>query len=188
MNTIRQHIRTLIMDIVPLDETETLHRKEALDWIDSTTALFRLKSPDVPPKHLVSYFVLYDEATNLIMLIDHVKARLWLPTGGHVEPDENPRTTITREAEEELKIDADFSTRFNDQPLFLTVTTTRGFGTHIDVSLWYIIKGDSTQELDYDTREMNGYRWLSPVEILTTDIAELDPHMHRFVQKLQRRI
>jgi 8-oxo-dGTP pyrophosphatase MutT (NUDIX family) len=60
--------------------------------------------PDTPPKHLVSYFVLYDESTHKLMLVDHIKAKTWLPAGGHVKLDEDPRITVTREADEELGI------------------------------------------------------------------------------------
>ena len=42
--------------------------------------------PDVPPKHLVSYFALVDERRGKLLLVDHKLAGLWLPSGGHVEP------------------------------------------------------------------------------------------------------
>jgi 8-oxo-dGTP diphosphatase len=35
-----------------------------------------------------------------ILLVDHVNAGLWLPPGGHVEPDEDPEVTARREARE----------------------------------------------------------------------------------------
>ncbi len=46
------------------------------------------------------------------MLVDHVKARLWLFPGGHVDDGEDPRTMVLREAAEELGIDGKFHPRF----------------------------------------------------------------------------
>ncbi len=182
----RHIIRKIVADIQPVDELEAEHQRDVLTWIDVEAPLFRISKPDHPPKHLVSYFVLYDETHNALMLIDHVKAKLLLPPGGHIEPDEDPRVTVTREADEELGIIADFGTRFGNNPLFITVTETKGDDHHIDVSLWYVIRGNSKERLTYDQREMNGYKWLSPSEVLATDIALLDPQMHRFVRKMQK--
>lgn len=179
----------LIYDIVsgidPYDEPEVRHRQDVLDWIESGAPLFRITKPDNPPKHLVSYFILYDESADKLILIDHIKAKAWLPAGGHVEPGEDPRMTVAREAAEELGVAANFSTRFGSNPLFVTVGATKGHGSHTDVSLWYVIAGDSTAELTHDPEEMHSYKWLTLKEVLATDIMELDPHMHRFVRKMQ---
>jgi len=175
----------MVQQIQPSDEIERAHQTHVMDWINSDAPLFRVKKPDVPQEHLVSYFVLYDETEGLIMLIDHVKAGLWLPTGGHVDIDENPRDTVIREAREELKLEATFSQSFGDQPFFVTVTQTRGYGEHTDISLWYVIVGSSTTTLEFDKREMNGYKWASLETVLETPIDELDPHMHRFTRKMK---
>ncbi|HSX30164.1 MAG TPA: NUDIX domain-containing protein [Candidatus Saccharimonadales bacterium] len=186
------HMKQAILDAVnaiqPLDDLEQEHKDDVLAWVKSGAPLFRISKPDNPPKHLVSYFVLYDPQSSQLMLIDHIKARLWLPTGGHVEIDEDPRTTVSREAYEELRITPKFGTVFGHDPLFVTVTETKGQGAHTDVSLWYVIEGTSTDVLAYDKVEMNSYKWLSLQDVLDTDISELDPHMHRFVAKMQRTI
>ncbi len=184
----KQAILDAVNAIQPLDDLEQEHKDDVLAWVKSGAPLFRISKPDNPPKHLVSYFVLYDPQSSQLMLIDHIKARLWLPTGGHVEIDEDPRTTVSREAYEELRITPKFGTVFGHDPLFVTVTETKGQGAHTDVSLWYVIEGTSTDVLAYDKVEMNSYKWLSLQDVLDTDISELDPHMHRFVAKMQRTI
>lgn len=181
-------VKAAVNTIKPYDDVEDEHVKDALRWLDTGLPVFRISKPDNPPKHLVSYFVLFDESRRSMLLIDHIKADLWLPTGGHVDIDEDPRTTVVREADEELKVVADFNTLFGSDPFFITVTTTRNAGTHTDVSLWYVIKGNVDVDLDFDAGEMNGYKWLTLDEILATDIAELDPHMHRFTHKLQEKL
>lgn len=182
------HAKQAILDAVnaiqPFDGLEQEHKDDVLAWIGSGAPLFRISKPDNPPKHLVSYFVLYDSQESKIMLVDHVKAQLWLPPGGHVDIDEDPRTTVIREAYEELQIAAEFNAAFGDNPLFVTVTPTIRQGQHTDVSLWYVINGNSNDVLAYDKREMNGYKWLTLQDVRDTDISELDPQMHRFVSKM----
>lgn len=182
----RQQIYDLISEIKPFDSLETEHIRSALEWIDSGAPLFRVGEPDIPSKHLVSYFVLFDADKQSIMLIDHVKSGLWLPNGGHIHPGEHPNDTIIREAQEELNIKAKFSKRFGSRPIFLTSTVvTIGKSRHTDVSLWHIIEGHINKKYLYETREIHRYKWLTFEEILRTDIRQLDPHMHRFIDKLK---
>jgi len=185
LENMRDEILDEVKNIEPVDETERLHIDDVLSWIQSPSDIFRIAKPDNPPKHLVSYFVVYDPRVQKLMLIDHVKANMWLPSGGHVEIDEHPREAVRREAMEELELVADFRV-IGEEPAFITVTETRGPGTHTDVSFWYVIVGDSTAELNYDKREMRGLKWLSFDEVLAMDDRLLDPHMKRFVRKFSR--
>ena len=101
--------------------------------------------------------------------------------GGHVEPGEHPLATAEREAAEELQIDADFGV-VGPRPLFLTVTTTIGrTAGHVDVSLWYVVRGDGARNYDLDTTEFDGGRWWG---IDPYGLPESDPHLGRFLRKL----
>lgn len=84
---LKTHIETEVRSIQPLDELERIHITDTLHWIQSGENIFRIAKPDKPPKHLVSYFVLIDPNHRSILLGDHIKAQLWLPSGGHVEPN-----------------------------------------------------------------------------------------------------
>jgi 8-oxo-dGTP diphosphatase len=69
-----------------------------------------------------------------------------------------------------------------DTPLFVTVTRTSGSaGQHRDVSLWYVLSGDASTELEFDPGEFFSVRWFAPEEI-SHDRAE--PHLKRFLHKL----
>src|SRR6266498_1290837 len=165
----RDHIRSHIANIQSFDTLEDQHRVGALDWIDSGQPLFRIKSPDVPPKHLVAYFVVIDPEHRSMLLCDHIKAQLWLPTGGHVKPSETPRQTVIRESQEELARPASFL-RGNDRPFFVTVTPTGGLVPgHTDVSLWYLLRGNVHDYTHYEKREFNDVAWFSFDEILESD-------------------
>ena len=173
----RAEIRAEVESIKPLDQIEQDFQTEALKWIDSGVELCRLRKPDVPRAHLISYFVLVDG--DYVLLVDHINAELWLPTGGHVEPDEHPRVTAIREAEEELAIKGEF---MQPGPLFLTITETVGkTAGHTDISLWYLLKGSRTEKLRFDASEFHTAKWFHKDNI---PLDRTDPHMSRFLKKL----
>ena len=131
----------------------------------------------IPPKHLVSYFAVVDG--NYILLVDHINAELWLPTGGHVESGEHPKATALREVKEELGIDGEF---LYDKPLFLTVTETVGkTAGHTDVSIWYALRGRRDAELSFDMSEFHTIRWFEKDEV---PIDRTDKNMEKFLRNL----
>lgn len=173
-------IADLVRSIRPYDVLENDHLHQTSEWLASGAPLFRTQKPATPPQHLVAYFALFDPGQNKLLLVDHKNAGLWLPSGGHVEVDEHPRTTVIREAREELALDAHF---LWDKPLFLTVTETVGAATpHTDVSLWYVLQGDCTLPLTYDPTEFYDVAWFSLDQL---PLTRTDPHMARFAAKLR---
>lgn len=178
-----QQIQSIINKIEPYDDIERDHIKDTITWIESGAPIFRIQKPDVPNKHLVSYFVLFDEDAQKILLVDHKKALLWLPSGGHVEIDEDPKDAASRECLEELDALADF---WSDDPIFLTSTVTVGLTAgHTDVSLWYVLKGDSKSVYEFDRQEFHEVRWFGFDEIQN---LKSDPHMSRFIGKLKEKL
>jgi 8-oxo-dGTP diphosphatase len=176
---IRSKIHRIVSLMSPLDGLEQDHIRFVLDWIESDSEIFRTQKPATPDTHLVSYFVVASPEMDRILLVDHKKAELWLPPGGHVDPGEDPKETVRREAKEELGIDAEL---LFDEPILLTVTKTVGnVARHTDVSLWYLLKGDPRRALDYDLNEFNQICWFAIDEI---PFEKSDPHMKRFIQKM----
>jgi 8-oxo-dGTP diphosphatase len=175
---------TILQDtlkIEPWDELEKKHVAFVRDWIVSGAELFRIAKPATPNTHLVSYFVILDPITQSILLVDHKKAGLWLPAGGHVEAGERPKETVRREIQEELGIEADFL--FED-PFFVTVTKTVGLTAgHTDVTFWYVLKGDSNLSIEFDKEEFHRISWFKKEEL---PYDRSDPHMSRFIAKLRK--
>lgn len=175
----RQTIADLADSIMPHD----LHEKKAIEfvknWVASGVEIFRIAKPNIPNIHLVSYFVLIDQTTNQILLTDHKKAQLWLPPGGHVEINEHPKETAQREAQEELGIEAEF---LLENPLFLTLGQADSSGTiHIDVSFWYVLKGNVQEKLNYSLDEFHQIRWFNWKEL---PFSQAEPNLPRFVDKV----
>jgi 8-oxo-dGTP diphosphatase len=175
----KNRVHAELLSITPLDALEQEHLCDALAWVESGAQLYRISKPAVPPKHLVSYFALV--ADGHILLVDHKNAGRWLPTGGHVEPDEDPRCTVIRELKEELNLD--ISLDHVGAPLMLTVSETVGAtGGHIDVSLWYVIAWHRTDPISFDPLEFHDAKWFAFAQ---APLHRSDPHLHRFLAKLR---
>jgi 8-oxo-dGTP diphosphatase len=184
---LRAALESTVRDIDPVDELEAEHRANALQWVRDAEEIYRTGKPDVPPKHLVAYFAVVDVPAGRILLVDHINAGLWLPTGGHVEPGEDPRATVARELGEELGVTGALIDGLSSNPLFVTQTTTVGSDAgHVDVSLWYVVAASVDDRFDPDPGEFRGTRWWSWAEVHAAPPETLDPHLPRFVTKLQR--
>jgi 8-oxo-dGTP diphosphatase len=183
---LRAMISGMVARVSPLDRQEASDQADILGWIASGQPVFRTAPPAASPKHLVSYFALIDSASRLVLLGDHVKSGLWLPSGGHVEDGEDPNDTVDREASEELGIRAVFHDRLGaGRPFFLTVTPTLGEHSHLDVSLWFVLACVSTAELDPDPREYRGARWFPLDRREGWPADRFDPEMGRFISKVK---
>ena len=181
---IRTQILNAVEAIRPFDTAEKNHIADTVAWIQSGAPIFRVAKPDKQPKHLVSYFVLIDPEHQSPLLGDHIKAQLWLPSGGHVEPNEHPKATVIREAVEEIGQQAVWL-KGNDQPFFMSSGQTVGLTPgHTDVSLWYLLRGNVHDRLTFERREFNDMTWFTFAEILDSHPAIFDPHMQRFTKKL----
>lgn len=181
---LRAQLMQVLGGIEPWDDQEQTHLAATAEWITGGAPLYRTLKPATPAKHLVSYFVVLDETREELLLVAHRKAGLWLPSGGHVEPTEDPWHTVRRECREELRIEAVPASITGDRPIFLTVTRTRGQGQHTDVSLWYVLRGEAGKVTSFDEAEFDAIKWLSLDQVLATPEDTLDPHMHRFTRKL----
>jgi 8-oxo-dGTP diphosphatase len=178
-------VRELFASVEPFDEVERGQQADALGWIDAGHPLFRVNPPVDPPKHLAVYFAVLDDSDRTLMLVDHRKAQAQLLPGGHVDPDEDPRFTVVREADEELRLTAKFHDVTGDAPLFLSVTTTRGAHSHTDVTLWFVLTASRSERIEPDPGEFAGVHWLS-LDSTDWHSDHFDPHMARFAAKLRK--
>ena len=171
-------VRSELLEIQPFDALEAAHLADAIAWVDSGAALFRIAKPATPSKHLVSYFAVLDGEN--ILLVDHKNAQLWLPSGGHVEPDEDPRITVVRELKEELGLD--IAVAAVGPPIMVTVSETVGLTSgHTDVSLWYVVKGERTTTLVFDKNEFSDVCWFPFSQV---PLQRSEPHLKRFLDKV----
>lgn len=119
------------------------------------------------------------------MLVDHLRARCWLPPGGHVDDGEDPRRSVDRDAFEELGITTKFHEGIaGDKPFFLTVTQTRDPGSHTDVTLWFVLRGNSDDEIRQCPQEFSAVLWFGLDDDSIWPEDRFDPQMRRFAAEL----
>jgi 8-oxo-dGTP pyrophosphatase MutT (NUDIX family) len=113
--------------------------------------------------HICSFFLPYHQSSNSVYLCDHIKAKDWIPPGGHIEPGETPLDAAIREMREELS----FTPRIEQLEAWnLSVKPINrpeaNCLTHFDV--WYLVKMDEKSEFEYDPREYHDAAWLTVQE------------------------
>lgn len=170
-------ISEVLHSLPPGDATENTTRQRALDLVASGAPLIR-QAVNFPDPHLVSYVLLTDGER--ILLADHRKSGLWLPTGGHVDVGEHPRDAALREAQEELGIAGSL---ISPDPLFITLQKTKSATPHTDLSFWYVMHGAPDISYDWDPGEFHQIRWFTPGDI---PLKQTDPNLPRFLSKLHR--
>jgi 8-oxo-dGTP pyrophosphatase MutT (NUDIX family) len=165
-------------------EDEAGWRSACLLWLISDEPLCR---SDAPALHLCVYFALLDSEDRSVLLVRHRKAKLALPSGGHVEPGEDPTDTVVRECKEELGLDMGDNVWFH--PVFgerAVMVTSTNVGTpddpHVDVTFWFVLQGFHN-EVQWSRDELDGV--LSVDVDLAGDLEWTDPHWPLFVDKLR---
>ncbi|MFY0405429.1 NUDIX hydrolase [Solicola sp. PLA-1-18] len=183
-------VAELVRGLNTRDDLAVQHQQETLAWLSSTDDIYRRVKPKTPSPHLVSYFLVVDRPRRRFLLCDHRLAGRWLPAGGHVEPGEDPAQTVRREAKEELGLDVEFDPVVGARPFFLTVTETVGDpdSTHVDVSLWFAVRADSSLELAADEREFAAVQWWTRDQLLTLDPGRVEPHLVRALDALNESV
>lgn len=178
----------LIGRIAPHDLLEAEQLAIAQDWVRSDAGLYRTAKPSTPPRHLVSYFLPIDPSASAALLVDHKAASLWLPPGGHVEPEEHPAEAVRRELREELGWEAEF---LLPEPLFLTINAVSDNAVsdatdgHTDVSLWYALRASRNAPLTLNASEHREAQWFALSDL---PYGRSDPHLRRFIEKLSGRL
>lgn len=172
----RAAIRETIEALSPSLPWEAAVQAQALSWVDSGAPLIRRVKPGTPSPHLVAYCVVVDGPW--VLLVAHRSAGRWLPSGGHVDPQELPVHTAQRELKEELGLSLAL---VQQAPILLTWTETVGAGpSHTDVSLWFAFLGQRGQALAFDGAEFEQARWFHR-DALPPNI---DPYLPDFLTKL----
>ena len=190
---IKNNTKNIIRLITPHNKIEERDIEDATAWISSGEEIFRIKKDAIPKKHLVSYCVVVDIENKKVLLLDHKKALLLLPSGGHINKNEMPHKAAQRELKEELNLDLKIISNDERIPFFITITDTVGISeSHTDVSLWYLFKWDLGKKIDTENinfkKEFNDFYWFSFNEVLNLPIKRLDKHMHRFINKLKQNL
>lgn len=184
----RRDLERLLASLRPVDEEERADGVETLGWIRRGAPLWRVGhpgDPGAPSPHLVAYTVAVDPDLGAVYLVQHRRARRWVPPGGHVRPGEWPHDTAVRKLGEELGVRLPLAEGLSSNPLFLAISDTTGPARHRDVSLWYVFAASVTATMRWDASRVVRGHWWTYDEIRTAHPAQLHPAVIRFIAKLE---
>lgn len=174
---VRQSYLDDVNSITPYDEQEAKEIIETMAWLRSSPAL---NKPDNLDQHLGVLSILLSPEKDRTYLLDHKKARLWLPPGGHVDFGRRLADTASEELTEELGISD--PQLLKQGPVFLSRTLTQGSNAgHIDLTTWFVFEGNPTTRFTLQEKEALSGAWIKTQDLLS------DPKhvsLHRGFHKL----
>ena len=174
----RSLIYNLIQTMRPHDKAEQREIEETLSWIDSGANLFHEEQSE---KHLTIYTLFIDSENHRVLLHFHKQKQQWVPSGGDIQPNEHPQMAVHRQVQETLQISPPFLIL---HPFFLSPTKAdHPSQQHQNVTLWYLLNGNSEEHLQVDLSKYEESRWFS-LDALAT--IHCDPNTPRLIEKLQR--
>lgn len=167
-----------IQTIKPHDELERNDLEKTLEWLRSASALNKPHNMD---EHLGVLAILLSLDRLHTYLLNHKKAQLWLPPGGHVDLGKKLHECAVDETREELGIEE--PKLITETPIFLTRTLTQGKNAgHIDVTSWYVLEAHRDAIVQIQEKEASESGWVEITTLLKT--PELS-NLHRGFQKLK---
>lgn len=112
-----------------------------------------------------------------ILMIYHKKLNVWLPPGGHIDPNELPDVAVLREVLEETGIEADLFRKKIDElitsenckelqrPFAILLEDIDGFSTHNHIDMIYICLA-KTEKLVPQQLEIGDIGWFSIEQLM----------------------
>ena len=114
-------------------------------------------------------YIIYE---NKVLLTHHKKLDLWLPPGGHVEPNEDFEIALLREIKEELDIEIEIL-NYSDIPIVADTlknlpvpfySNVHNVGDHNHCGLYYLCKAKN-KKINLNTDELLDYEWFSKEDL-----------------------
>lgn len=146
-------------EIIKLRKSPFVDQKILQKFLDRINDNLGLTREENSTSHFCSFFLPINIPTRSVYLGNHIKARGWIPPGGHIQLNESPVDTVKREFFEELKV------KINDKQIKLFNLSIIHMDnprhkckTHYD--FWYLVYLPKI-DFDYDQKEFYETGWFS---------------------------
>ena len=123
-----------------------------------------------------------------VLFIHHRKLDMWLPVGGHIDPNETFDEAVKREVKEETNLDVELignsglipSAQVKKVLALPFDVNLHSVGDHDHCCLFYLCKALNPEELKFRESELKNAKWLSKEEISQ---VPLDSYLSKQVLK-----
>lgn len=171
-----------------LRELHLLKNKPHIDYHTLKKHIDRLKkNPNVIKRfsladHFCAFFMPIHKASKSIYLVHHIKARDWIPPGGHIDENETPIDTLNREFNEEL------SYRLSNEPIeMFDLSYKEGINDpkglcKIHYDLWYAVYLNQKPSFEFLKKEFHDAGWFSINEAVQKCIF---PRYNKILRKVK---
>lgn len=157
----RNYYAEAIVTIRPFDQRESQDIQQTLEWLQSAKQIHK---PYNMEEHLGVLSLILSPDRKLTFMLNHKKAQMWLPPGGHVNAGQTFEEAVKSEIKEELGVEAKF---LGPNPFFLSRTLTHGVDPgHIDVTAWFILEGNPSVTYNVQEKEASEGKWIALSELL----------------------
>lgn len=168
-----------LQSITPADPLEAADLAQAIGWLRTAHAVHKPRNMD---EHLGVLVVVLSPDRRRTFLLNHRKAQLWLPPGGHVDEGLTLSQAAQLEVLEELGQDLPL---LSPNPFFLTRVLTGGLNAgHIDVTAWFIAEGDPQVRYAIFEKEATEAGWFPLTALATLPEASNLPRAYRKIRAL----
>lgn len=130
-----------------------------------------------------------------VLLVNHKKHKMWLPTGGHIEDNETPVQAIKREIKEEAGLDIEIIESIKHAKLYSTAEilpapygiSLHSVGDHQHMDMRYICKVQGSKNLSGSEE----CRWYTSEQVNSLDncpeeVKDFMKEAIQIVKKLKR--
>jgi 8-oxo-dGTP pyrophosphatase MutT (NUDIX family) len=126
---------------------------------------------------VVAAFIFWNNKT---LFVHHRKLDMWLPVGGHIDPNETFDDAIKREIKEETNLDVELMGNSGLTPaahvkkiLALPFDINlHSVGDHDHCCIFYLCKALNPEELKFRESELKNVKWLARKEISQVPLDE----------------
>ncbi len=124
---------------------------------------------------VISAYIVHN---NRLLLVHHKGLDMWLPVGGHIEPEETPEQAVKREALEEAGLEVEIigenNSKIDDRVNILTtphhIQLEEIDGKHQHIDLVYFCRA-KTDKIKLAEREHHNIKWFSEKELESPEIT-----------------
>lgn len=151
-------------EIVKLDSLKSVNKDTITGFRERINLGAPFTKPQDPESHFCVLFIPYAISSRKVYIVDHIKAGIWSPPGGHIDAGESPLDAVKREFNEELGF------KLSDEKINLfEANVTKCIPTGIcrkHYDLFYIVYMRNQEVFKFEEREFNSAGWFSLSEAI----------------------